>query len=58
MIESSLADMILRLYKNIRASIRKIKHMRILAFVYLRVNLSGNLDEGKKIINLFAHFIN
>lgn len=58
MIESSLKDMILRLYKNIRASIRKIKHMRILALVYLRVNLSGNLDRGKKIINLFAHFIN
>ncbi len=58
MIESYLTYMILRLYKNIRASIRKIKHMRILAFVYLRVNLSGNLDESKKNINLFAHFIN
>lgn len=54
MIESYLTDMILRLYKNIRASIRKIKHMRILALIYLRVNL----DESKKIINLFAHFIN
>lgn len=54
MIESSLADKILRLYKKIRASIRKIKHMRILALVYLRVNLYG----VKKFINLFAHFIN
>lgn len=57
MIEYYLTDKIIRLYKNIRASIRKIKHMRILALVYLRVNLSGNLDESKKIINLFAHFI-
>ncbi|GAA0714921.1 hypothetical protein GCM10008904_31160 [Paraclostridium ghonii] len=34
MIESYLTDKILRLYKNIWARIRKIKHMRILAFVY------------------------
>lgn len=37
MIESYLTDKILRLYKNIWARIRTIKHMRILAFVYLIV---------------------
>lgn len=39
MIESYLTDMIFRLYKNIRARIHTIKHVRILAFVYLRVDL-------------------
>ncbi|MPN22243.1 hypothetical protein SDC9_169626 [bioreactor metagenome] len=39
MIESYLTDKILKLYKNIRARIHTVKNVRILAFVYLRVDL-------------------
>lgn len=39
MIESYLIDKILKLYKKIMARIHTIKHVRILAFVYSRVDL-------------------